>query len=110
MDPKSQAPSSASSAMDLNADLPSLKPDEKSGSCQRYTGTVCSKFIGTNYIFVSKGLTQMYIEAKLQAAFQVITNSPDMSLECSKYAIPAVCLSTLPLCDVQLQRHRKVRE
>ena len=50
-----------------------------SGSCQRYTGTVCSQYIGTNsFIFVSQGLTQTYIEAKLKAAFKVITNSPQV--------------------------------
>jgi hypothetical protein len=55
-----------------------------------------------------QGLTQDYIEKKLSAAFQVITNSPDLSKECAKYALPAICLSTLPLCDTQTQRPRKV--
>ena len=88
--------------------IPSLKPNERSGSCQRYMGTVCSEYIGNAYIFVSQGLTQTYIEAKLKSAFKVITNSPQLSKECAKYAIPAVCHSTLPLCDMQTQRPRKV--
>ena len=57
-----------------------------------------------------KGLSQDYIEKKLKAAFHVITNSPDLSKECAKFAIPAICLSTLPLCDSQTKKPRKVRE
>jgi hypothetical protein len=98
----------AASTGAMNGNMPSLKPNERSGRCQRYTGSVCSQHVGSNYIFVSQGLTQDYIEQKLQASFQVITNSPDLSKECAKYAIPAICLSTLPLCDRQTQRPRKV--
>ena len=92
----------------LNGDLPSLKPNERAGRCQPYTGSVCREHLGTNYIFVSQGLTQDYIEQKLQASLQVISNSPELSKECAKYAIPAICLSTLPLCDTQTQKPRKV--
>ena len=93
--------------------IPSLKPNEQSGSCQRYTGSVCSEYIGGGgssggYIFVSEGLTQHYIEGQLKLTFKVIKDSPLLSQECAKYAIPAVCLSTLPLCDMQTQRPRKV--
>lgn len=92
------------------ADLPSLKPTEQAGTCQRYTGTICSEYIRpSELIFVSRGLTQAYIEQKLQAALQVITASPDLRRECSKYAIKAICLSTLPLCDRQTRKPRKVR-
>ena len=55
-----------------------------------------------------QGLNQDYIEKKLQAAFQVITNSPDLSKECAQFAIPAICLSTFPLCDAQTKKPRKV--
>ena len=99
---------SAASSIGRPVDIPSLKPNERSGSCQRYVGHACSEYIGSNQIFVSQGLTQAYIEAKLKAAFKVIKNSPQLSKECAKYAIPAVCLSTLPLCDTQTQRPRKV--
>ena len=92
------------------ADLPSLRPTEQAGTCQRYTGTICSEYIRpSDLIFVSRGLTQAYIEQKLQAALQVITASPDLRMECSKYAIKAICLSTLPLCDRQTRKPRKVR-
>ena len=91
------------------ANLPSLKPTEQAGTCQRYTGTICSEYIRpSELIFVSRGLTQAYIEQKLQAALQVITASPDLRRECSKYAIKAICLSTLPLCDRQTRKPRKV--
>ena len=92
------------------ANLPSLKPTEQAGTCQRYTGTICSEYIlPSDLIFVSRGLTQAYIEQKLQAALQVITASPDLRRGCSKYAIKAICLSTLPLCDRQTRKPRKVR-
>ena len=92
-------------------DLPSLRPTEQAGTCQRYTGTICSEYIGpSEAIFVSRGLTQAYIEQKLQAALQVITASPDLRRECSRYAIKAICLSTLPLCDRQTRKPRKVRK
>ena len=92
----------------INGNVPSLKPNERAGMCQRYTGSVCRQHLGSNFIFVSQGLTQDYIEKKLQASLQVISNSPELSKECAKYAIPAICLSTLPLCDTQTQKPRKV--
>ena len=50
---------SASSGNRINADLPSLTPNEHAGgSCQPYTGNVCKKFIGSDYVFVTQGLTQ----------------------------------------------------
>ena len=94
----------------INGNLPSLKPNERAGRCQRYTGTVCRDHLGGNAnVFVSQGLTLDHIEQKLQASLQVISNSPELSKECAKYAIPAICLSTLPLCDSQTQKPRKVK-
>ena len=91
----------------INADLPNLTPNENAGgSCQPYTGNVCKKFIGSNYVFVTQGLTQQHIESKLQSTLQVILQSSKLSKECAKYAIPAICHSTLPLCDMKSQRQR----
>ena len=87
-------------------DLPSLKPDEKKGKCQRYVGTACSKVVGDSYVFVS--MDQHYVEQKLAATFSVITASPDMSARCAEFAIPAICHSTFPLCDKRTQRPRKL--
>ena len=42
----------------IDAELPNLKPNERSGTCQRYTGAVCSKYTGNHYIFVSQVLVQ----------------------------------------------------
>ena len=92
----------------INGNVPSLKPNERAGQCQPYTGTICRQHLSNNYIFVSQGLTQDYIEQKLQASLQVIKNSAELSPECAKYAIPAICLSTLPLCNRQRQKPRKV--
>jgi hypothetical protein len=36
----------------LHEGNPSLVPDEKSGFCQKYTGSVCSKYIGTFHLLV----------------------------------------------------------
>ena len=44
-----------------------------SGSCQPYVGSVCAKYVGREYVFVTEGLTQQYIEQKLTAALTVIT-------------------------------------
>ena len=93
----------------INGNVPSLKPNERAGQCQRYTGSVCQEHLVNNFIFVSEGLTQDYIEQKLQASLQVIKKSSELSKNCAKYAIPAICLSTLPLCDVSTQKPRKVR-
>ncbi|CAB4068987.1 ROR1 [Lepeophtheirus salmonis] len=92
----------------LTSGLPSLKPSDHSGTCQRYTGTVCSKYVGSQPVFVSQGLRQDYIEKQLQRSLTVISNSPELSDRCAKYAIPAICLSTLPLCDIQTQKPRKI--
>jgi len=48
---------------------PSLVPNEASGFCQQYFGTVCAKYIGNNFIYISEGLSQEYIEKKLQGVF-----------------------------------------
>lgn len=99
----------AASAAAASAQLPSLKPDERAGGrCERYTGSICAEHVGQELIFVSKGLTQDYIEQKLQASLGVIANSPDLTGDCASHAIPAICLSTLPLCDRQTKKPRKV--
>ena len=70
-----------------HADLPSLKPDEQKGSCQRYLGTACSKVVGDSFVFVS--MDQHYVEQKLAATFTVITASPDMSARCAELIFPS---------------------
>lgn len=92
-----------------SADLPSLKPNERAGGrCETYSGSVCAKYVGNEQIFVSKGLSQEYIEQKLRASFEVITRSSDLTGHCAEFAIPAICYSTLPLCDRQTQKPRRV--
>ena len=93
----------------FGSSVPKLKPNERSGgNCEPYLGSVCAKYVGQSYVFVSEGLSQVYIEQKLQAAFTVISASPDLSQECSPYAIPSICLSTFPLCDRMTERPRKL--
>ena len=72
----------------LTNGIPKLSPVRQQGLCKPYVGLACSKYVGQDYIFVSEGLLQVYIEQKLSAAFSIILSSPDLS-----------GLSTIPLCD-----------
>jgi len=92
----------------LGSGIPNLRPDGKAGSCRPYEGSVCAKYVGQEYVFVAEGLSQHYVEQKLKAAFAAISTSPDLSPDCSPYAIPAVCLSTFPLCDRLTERPRRL--
>ena len=60
----------------LGQNIPNLEPDARSGTCQPYVGSVCSKYVGQEYVFITEGLTLQYIEQKLNAALTVITASP----------------------------------
>ena len=88
--------------------VPKLRPNERRGHCEPYVGTACSKYVGDEYVFVTEGITQDYIERKLSSAFSVISSSPDMTPECRPYAIPSICLSTFPICDRFTERPRKL--
>ncbi len=92
----------------LGDNIPNLEPNDRHGTCQPYTGSVCSKYVGLEYVYITEGLTLDYIERKLNAALTVITASPELSESCSHYAIPAICLATLPLCDRATERPRKI--
>ena len=91
-----------------NLQIPNLTPNERSGSCQPYVGSVCSKYVGQEYVFISQGVTQDHIEQKLNAALSVITKSPELTQSCSHYVMPSICLSTLPLCDRRTEKPRKI--
>ena len=92
----------------LEKNNPSLVPNEQSGYCQQYHGTVCSEYIGSNYIYISEGLSHEYIERKLQGVFTAIAASQQMSPECAEFALPSICLSTFPICDQKTQKPRKI--
>ena len=92
----------------LSEGNPSLVPNEASGYCQQYYGSVCKDYIQGNFIYISEGLSQEYIEKKLAGVFSVITASPDLSDQCSRYALPSICLSTFALCDKKTQKPRKI--
>ena len=87
---------------------PSLVPNEASGFCQPYYGSVCGKYIGANHIYISEGLSQEHIEKKLAGVLPVISESPDMSDECREFALPSICLSTFAICDTKTQKPRKI--
>ena len=86
--------------------LPSLKPNEEAGRCQKYLGSTCANVVGDNYVFVSAD--QHYVEGKLSATFNAIMHSSEMSERCREFAKAAVCHSTFPLCDVRTQKPRKL--
>ena len=100
--------SSSNNLRGLGDSIPNLKPNARAGTCQPYVGSVCAKYVGQEYVFITEGLTQQHIEQKLTAALRVITASPDLSESCSHYAIPSICLSTLPLCDRRTERPREM--
>lgn len=89
------------------AELPSLKPNERSGSCQKYVGTACAGSHGDQYVWVS-ATSQHYVDDKLSLTFRTITTSKMMSDRCSQFAIQAICHSTFPLCDKRTQKPRKI--
>ena len=90
------------------AGLPSLKPDEKAGRCEKYIGSACAKVFGGGETFVFLSTDQAYVEKKLAATFVVMATSPDMTGRCAEFAIPAICHSTFPLCDQRTRRPRKL--
>ena len=87
---------------------PSLIPNEKSGFCQPYYGSVCAEYIGADFIYISEGLSQDHIEKKLAGVLPVIKASPDMTTGCAEFALPSICLSTFAICDKKTQKPRKI--
>jgi len=87
---------------------PSLVPNEKSGFCQPYYGSVCAQYIGADFIYISEGLSQDHIEKKLAGVLPVIKASPDMTSDCAEFALPSICLSTFAICDKKTQKPRKI--
>lgn len=72
--------------------------DGSQAFCQRYSGKVCSHLLGDRYVFVQPPMTQERIEESLSQTLLVVSQSNDMSLGCSHYAIPSLCYSAFPLC------------
>jgi hypothetical protein len=50
----------------LHEGNPSLVPDEKSGFCQKYTGSVCSKYIGTGTFHLLVVIPSSYMQVLIQ--------------------------------------------
>ncbi len=49
---------------------------DSQGACEPYLGSVCSKYIGHDYVYITEGFSQSYIEQKLQSAFSMISSYP----------------------------------
>ncbi|KAM8715275.1 hypothetical protein ACLKA7_002343 [Drosophila subpalustris] len=72
--------------------------DQSSGICQLYNGTICLEFLENTYVFIPPNATINELEERLKAAYGVIKESKDMNSNCRKYALPSLCLSSLPIC------------
>ncbi|XP_074031673.1 tyrosine-protein kinase transmembrane receptor Ror isoform X2 [Leptinotarsa decemlineata] len=66
--------------------------------CQVYKGQRCRKYLANKYVFVQPPHTQRDIEAKLDAALLVISQSNDISASCNKFAQPSLCFSAFSVC------------
>lgn len=73
--------------------------DFGSGICQKYQGTACSQFLNNRSIYVRNEHYQNVMEQKILQAFTVIVTSPDISVQCNRYAISSLCYYVFPLCD-----------
>ncbi|KAH9517899.1 Inactive tyrosine-protein kinase transmembrane receptor ror1 [Dermatophagoides farinae] len=69
------------------------------GMCQPYRGSACSQFLQNRTIYVRNEYWQQIMDNKLLAAFNVIVHSPDVSLQCHRYAISSLCFHVFSLCD-----------
>lgn len=72
--------------------------DQSSGICQLYNGTICREFLENTHVFIAPNMTINELEERLKAAHGVIKESKDMNSNCRKYALPSLCLSSLPIC------------
>ncbi|KAK5638287.1 hypothetical protein RI129_012582 [Pyrocoelia pectoralis] len=66
--------------------------------CQTYEGNTCKEYLGGKLVFVQPPYTQENIEAKLEQAVLVVSQSNEISTSCSKFAIPSLCFSAFPIC------------
>lgn len=69
------------------------------GMCQQYRGSACSQFLQNHSIYVRNEYWQQIMDEKLLAAFTVIVHSPDVSVQCHRYAISSLCFHVFSLCD-----------
>lgn len=69
------------------------------GLCQPYRGVACSQFLQNRSIYVRHHSWQMEMEQKLGQAFSVIASSPDISMQCNRYAVSSLCYYVFPLCE-----------
>ena len=68
------------------------------GSCQHYTGTVCSKYLDPNRL-VYYDEPPMAVEKRLSGPLTVIQGR--FKSRCKKFALPALCLTSFPYCEAR---------
>lgn len=84
--------------------------DYGNGFCQPYRGTACSQFLQNRSIYVRNEQYQQTMESKILGAFSVIMASPDISVQCNRYAISSLCFYVFPLCDEDVYHHPAPRK
>nr|XP_022920470.1 tyrosine-protein kinase transmembrane receptor Ror-like [Onthophagus taurus] len=84
--------------VDDNSNEVPKKTDVDEPFCQSYTGPTCQFYLGNQYVFVQPPHTLQSIEESLKAAYLVVSQSNDISVECSKFVLPSLCYSAFPLC------------
>ena len=66
------------------------------GSCQQYTGTICSKYLDPNRL-VYYDEPPKAVEKRLSGPLTVIQGR--FKSHCKQFALPALCLTSLPYCE-----------
>ena len=69
--------------------------------CERYSGTICKNYLGNQFVYVRPLQGQTKNEMYMRALFGILPQY--ISEQCQPYAIPALCLSTFPLCDLTVK-------
>ncbi len=73
-------------------------PFNRFGSCQQYTGTICSKYLDPNRL-VYYDEPPKAVEKRLSGPLTVIQGR--FKSHCKKFALPALCLTSFPYCEAK---------
>lgn len=83
---------------DIHCSFILLFPFNRFGSCQHYTGEVCSKYLDPNRL-VYYDEPPSAVEKRLSGPLTVIQGR--FKSHCKKFALPALCLYSFPYCEAK---------
>jgi hypothetical protein len=83
---------------DIHCSFILLFPFHRFGSCQHYTGEVCSKYLDPNRL-VYYDEPPSAVEKRLSGPLTVIQGR--FKSHCKKFALPALCLYSFPYCEAK---------